>query len=251
MAKGSSTARLKKPGATVDVDALLGNKGKAERDSAYAKFDKYKEGGGNNSTMAGYLSKSTGGDAPPKVMDHDDFERAIEKGDFQEVGYRTVSTLEQAKQFAFGKESYDGKGVHGDGHYIAMYGEDIILSHDEILLGSKRYAWRKNGYPTTSSGYTMRLGIKKNAKIGTEDEIVKYMEANYSKSKRYTENKENIALAAKKMGLDGYRAGNHSYKVDGYFVLLNRNVAVVDRVALRDYYKGDDDIPHETFTLKK
>lgn len=247
MAKGSSTVRLNKPKTTVDVDALLDTKGKAEYTDSWNKFNEYVSTGGNNNTLAGYISKNSGGDTPPKVMDNDDFERAVAKGDFIEVGYRTVSTLDQARQFAFGKESFDGKGYHGDGHYLAMYGKDVMFSHDDVLSDSQQYAWRWD-YPITKPGHTLRIGIKKSAKIGTMQEVEKYMHEHQIKDYYKGSSNNGLAMAAKKMGLDGYRAP--SYSKNGYLVLLNRNAAVVDGTALRCHMDKQHNITSEKFKLK-
>lgn len=246
MAKGSSAVRLAKPKSTVDVDAMLHKRGDAEYTESWDKFNRYAETGGNNRTLAGYISKSSGGDAPPKVMDNDDFERAVAKGDFIEVGYRTVSTLDQAKQFAFGKESYDGKGFYGNGHYIAMYGKDVEKTREKVFQDTRGYAW-ENGYPLTEPGHTLRIGIKKSAKIGTMREVEKYM-YQHRINDQYNGSNDGLALAAKKMGLDGYRA--LSYKTNGYLVLLNRSVAVVDRTALRNSMDKHNRINSKEFKLK-
>lgn len=227
MAKGATSVKGRVRNASVDAKfnaflsgmamyenaRPLNEREKTDFEEEWGKYKAYLNESSNNNTLAGYISKRTGGDSLPELLAQEDFDRAEKNGYFSEVGFRTVSTDEQARQFMRGDVSFDGKGIYGDGHYIAMYTLNP-LKKDNIREASLAY-----GHDGKS---LMHIGIKKSAKIGTQQEIQKYLKAN-----GLVDIQDNYAIAAKKMGLDGYRVEYYSY--NGYFVLLNRKAAVVSR----------------------
>lgn len=143
---------------------------------------------------------------PPKVVSASEFQKMETKDAFQYVGFRTVGSDAQITQFKKSATSYDGVGIYGSGHYIAVAKPNTNSAQLSAKRDSLSYGQRKNA---------MRIGIPKSAKIG--DYATLYKQAG---------NVNDVPVLALKQGLDGYVI-KRGLGCD-YFVLINRKVAVVD-----------------------
>lgn len=164
----------------------------------------------NNRTAVGYITKALGGDAPPTNVDSELFNEMEKHDKFLYVGFRTTGSDAQNAQFKWGANSYDGMGIYGNGHYLAVGKPNSISSQRDALRDSLSYGQGK---------HAMRIGIPKTAKIGDYAELKKESQA--IKDKWIPED-----VLALRHGYDGYVVRSSSRP--DYFVLLNRKVVVID-----------------------